>query len=217
MRFYIGLLLAVGAAAQIRAPQVGLARFGDGSVRSVSGVSGSMRSSAPVMNGVLRFASSGRLSIAKMPESIQVLGAGGDVLFETDAPAGPAVIGFSRDGLQALVHFSNGPSLAKCSRSGCEQLDITPPADAIAVSLGSRGTAFFAMESELIRMRLSDGAIVTRRHLEQKPSLVEADGNIVVLPEGAAADWMAPGWASAQDSGAHPSALHTMSGRLTRL
>ena len=138
MRIYIGLTLAVAAAAQIRSPQIGLARLADGSVRSISGVSGSMRSSAPVMERVLRFASSGRLSIAKLPESVRVLGPAGDVLFESDAPSGPAAIGFSRDGLQALVYFSDGPSLARCSRLGCEMLDIAPPAAAIAVSLITR-------------------------------------------------------------------------------
>jgi hypothetical protein len=217
MRIYIGLTLAVAAAAQIRSPQIGLARLADGSVRSISGVSGSMRSSAPVMERVLRFASSGRLSIAKLPESVRVLGPAGDVLFESDAPSGPAAIGFSRDGLQALVYFSDGPSLARCSRLGCEMLDIAPPAAAIAVSLGSRETAFLATESELIRVRLRDGAIVSRRKLDEQPSLVEADGSTVVLPEGAVADWMAPGWACVQDSGGHSSALYTRSGRMTML
>jgi HYDIN/CFA65/VesB-like, Ig-like domain len=69
----------------------------------------------------------------------------------------------------------------------------------------------------LIRVRLSDGAIVSRRKLDEKPSLVEADGNVVVLPEGAVADWMATGWACVQDSGGHSSALYTHSGRMTML
>jgi hypothetical protein len=217
MRLFVAFALAFSAAAQIRTPQVGVARFADGSIRSVSGVSGSMRSSAPVMDGVVRFASSGRLSIAKLPESVRVLGPANDVLFETDAPSGSAAIGFSRDGSQALVYFSNGPSLATCARNGCETLDIAPPLGAIAVSLGARGTAFFATESELIRVRLSDGATVSRRKLDEKPSLVEADGNVIVLPEGAVADWMAPGWACVQDSGGHSSALYTNTGRRTML
>jgi hypothetical protein len=217
MRLYITFTLAFAAAAQIRTPQIGVARFSDSSIRSISGVSGSMRSSAPVMGGVLRFASSGRLSIAKLPESVRVLGPGNDVLFETDAPSGTAAIGFSRDGLQALVYFSEGPSLATCTRAGCEMLDMLPPAGAVAVSLGARRTAFVATESELIRVRLSDGATVSRRKLDEKPSLVEADGNVVVLPEGAVADWMAPGWACVQDSGGHSSALYTPTGRMTML
>jgi hypothetical protein len=217
MRIFFALAVAMTTAGQIRAPHVGLARIGDGSVRNISGVSGSMRSSAPLMNGVVRFASSGRLSIAKLPDSLRVVGPSGDLLFETGAPPGQAAIGFSRDGLQALVYFNDGPSLAMCSRNACEFLDTVPPDGVVALSPATRTTAYFATESELIRVRLSDGAIMSRRNLDHKPSLIEADGGTVVLPEGAVADWMAAGWACVQDSGGHSSALSVRSGRMTML
>jgi hypothetical protein len=169
------------------------------------------------MDHVLRFASSGRLSIAKLADSIQVLDPNGGMLFDTDAPKGPAAIGFSGDGLQAVVYFAQGPSVARCSRYACQSLDITPPPDVRAVSLGPNRTAYFATSSELIRMRLTDGAIVSRRELDDTPSLIDADGKVTISPEGAVADWMAVGWACVRDAHGHSSALHTRSGRMTML
>ncbi len=217
MRLYTFLLLAATASAQIRAPQVGLARFGDGSVRRVAGVTGSMVSSQPLMDGVVRFAASDRLSVAKTPESVRVFDARGSLLFESDAPSGPAAIGFSRDGMQALVYFANGPALARCSRFECEALDVVPPKDVRAVSLASRGVAILATGSELIRLRLNDGATLGRLKLDSAPALVDPSGNLTVLPEGADADWMAPGWVCVHHADGHSSAMRSSTREMTAL
>ena len=138
MRLYTILLFALGASAQIHIPHVGIARFGDGTVRRVAGVSGSLTSSQPLMDGALRVGGSDQLAVAKLARSVRVFDASGSVLYESPAPDGGAVIGFSRDGAQALVYFSSGPSLAICSPAACDDVEATPPAGVRAVALASR-------------------------------------------------------------------------------
>jgi hypothetical protein len=217
MRPYTALLLVATASAQIRMPQIGPARFGDGSVRRVAGVTGSLVSSQPVMDGVLRFAASDRLSVAKLAESVRVFDANGGLLFESEAPSGPAVIGFSRDGMEALVYFTDVPALARCSRFECEALDIVPPPEVRAVSLALRGVALLATGSELIGLRLRDGAIIDRRKLDSAPALIDPAGNPIILPEGADADWMASGWVCVRHADGHSSALRTSTRQMSVL
>ena len=103
MRLAALCLCALSCAAQIRVPEAGLARFTDGSVRRVVGVSGNFAISESILSGATRVSSSGRLSIAKLPDAVVVLDTGGKMTARLDAPAGDAVIGFDRRGGEALV------------------------------------------------------------------------------------------------------------------
>jgi hypothetical protein len=207
MRILIALLVAGCIQAQIERPRIGLARGSDGIVRRVSGISGNVVVGGAVARGSLRFGSYGDLAVVKTAESVHVLDSDGGLLFETEAPAGPAVIGFAPGGKQALVYFSETGGTMRCTRSACTDTGIHFSEQVRAVALNGRGEAIFGTENEIVRVRLSDGAVSNRSPIDQPASLISPQGAAISLPEGTEADWMAEGWACVQDAKGHSSAL----------
>ena len=62
--------------------------------------------------GAISFSFSGRLGILKLASTIRVLDGEGALVSESDAPEGPAMIGFNAHGDSAIVYYPATQSLA---------------------------------------------------------------------------------------------------------
>lgn len=216
MRLASFALLACSAWSQVSLPTAGLARFQDGTVRHVTGVSGSLVAGEPVLSSVRSFASSGEIGLAKLDDRLVVLAPSGRVLSEAPSLPGPAVIGFSGDGRTALVYLESGPALVRCSAAGCSEAAPVPVANVRAVALAGR-YALLGTDTEVVRVRLSDGAMTHLHPVERAPALLAPDGTPKSLPEGSQAEWMAPDWIHISYSDGRSSAWNTATGAITVL
>jgi hypothetical protein len=107
------LFVAVSASAQpaIAPPQVGFMQDTAGSLRPVYGLAGNFLTGEPIAEGVISAAYSGSFGWAKTDSAVIVTDSQGQVIAASDAPEGPALFAFARDGKPALAYLFTFNSL----------------------------------------------------------------------------------------------------------
>jgi hypothetical protein len=130
-------IVAQSAAAQsgIRPPQLGFAGNADGTLRPVYGVAGNFILGPSVAGQVISQAFSGSLGLLKTDSTLAVFDGQGKVLATTDAAAGPAVFGFSLDGLTALAYVASSSTLVEWAAEEFTTIPFRPEISATDVVL----------------------------------------------------------------------------------
>jgi hypothetical protein len=105
--------VALNAAAQIRAPQMGFAGGADGTLRPVYGVAENFILGPSVSGRVISQAYSGSLGLLKTNGTLVAFGAQGQMLASIDAAPGPALFAFSPDGVTALAYVASSNTLVE--------------------------------------------------------------------------------------------------------
>jgi hypothetical protein len=152
----MGASTARSAAAQsgIKPPQLGFAGNRDGTLRPVYGVAGNFILGPSVAGQVISQAFAGSLGLLKTDSTLAVFDGQGKVLAATDAAAGPAVFGFSLDGLTALAYMASSNTLVEWASGEFAAIPFRPEISAtdvvLAIALPN------ALEASLIVQR-NDG------------------------------------------------------------
>ena len=164
-RVFSLLLLACWCTpAQIGLPRAGCFCDAAGRLRSVFGLAGNFVIGEPERAGVLAAACSGRLTVLKLPDAIEVR-RGDELLYRYDAAPGPALFAFSPRGDEALAWLPESAELLKLTAAAVTRLT---PRSIVTVLRG---------ESEAPVLLRPDGTLACARDRE----LVLGDA-VVPLP-----------------------------------
>src|SRR5438552_2392611 len=103
----IPFITAVVASAQpgIFPPRIGFAQDTAHSVRPMFGIAGNFIAGDSVAADVVSSGFSGSFGLLKTESSVTLQDQRGQTIANWDAPSGPALFGFTRDGAPALVYF----------------------------------------------------------------------------------------------------------------
>jgi hypothetical protein len=183
-------LMAVSLAAQstIRPPQMGFAGAADGTLRPVFGVAGNFIlgpsiSGKPGAGKVISQAFSGSLGLLKTDSTLVVFNGQGQVLATTAAAAGPALFGFSPDGVTAIAYIASSNTLIEWSDDRFATVPFGPEPDIVlAIALPN------AFEASLIVQR--NGEIwevefpLTRATVSSQKALAGVTAPVLALATG---------------------------------
>jgi len=171
--------VALNAAAQIRAPQMGFAGGADGTLRPVYGVAGNFILGRSVATKAISQAFSGSLGLLKTDATLVAFDGQGQVLARMDAAPGPALFAFSPDGVTALAYVASSNTLVEWR--GGKFSTVSPPSEPGTVVAIAMPNAF---EAALIIDRNGDLWEVGAASLKALPNvtvpvLAFASGNFV--------------------------------------
>lgn len=206
----IWLFLASGAAGQLGVPRIGCFVDDQHRLRPLSGVTASFLVGAPEAEEVISAACSGGLVLIKKAGSLEVRNRDGSA--EWPAPGGPALFGFSPNGLSALVYYPETRELFRVGRNAPVLLPL-PEGEVVAVGSPDGPAAVVRVNGELrivgedMRHAPADAA---------EPLLLLPDGDLLYtrgkelvlsersfeLPAAAAGlEWLGRGWVRVRLSG----------------
>jgi hypothetical protein len=149
----------------IEVPAIGAVVDSSGALRPVQGVAGSFLLGPASVPGVLSAACSEQMCLAKTDSKI--LSATG----ETDAPPGPAIVGFSGD--NAIVFFPEVNTFARWHADTLDPLDWTLDGEILSI----RATQ--------IAVRRNGSVSIVRPDDSTIDSIPDASGPVLLLPKGA--------------------------------
>jgi len=170
--------LVASAAAQsgIHPPQLGFAGDAGGTLRPVYGVAGNFILGQPVKEKVISEAFSGSLGLLKTDSTLVAFGKRGQVLATMEAAQGPALFGFSPDGLTGLAYLPSSNKLVEWKAGQFVTIPFySELGKVLAVFLPS------AFEASMIVQR-QDG--IWEVSLASQRALVEVTAPLLGLPSG---------------------------------
>jgi hypothetical protein len=166
----IALLSAGLATAQLGVPRIGCFVDGQHQLRTVSGIAANFLLGDPESGEIISAACSERLTLIKRENLLEVRIRNESV--EWSAPPGPALFGFSRDGLAALAYFPETKEWFRVDRFAMAQL---PPIEGEVLAVGNP-----EMPSAVVRR---DGALwIAGANL--RPAPADATEPLLLLPDG---------------------------------
>lgn len=178
----------LNAQSGIDGPSVGLVRDPSGAVRPVLGLAANFWLGKPVAVGVLSCGFSGRAGLLKTSSRLLVLDARGQTTATLDAPEGPALFAFSRDGAPSLVYY---PLAGQIQRWVVGRLEPIPldthaiPGVVLALSYngGPWATLLVQRDRTIWKLTISTftGFVRTRTAVPgiAAPVLLNGDGSLV--------------------------------------
>ncbi len=183
MRFWLLLLaVSVALAGDVSTPAIGFARSATGDIWRVSGIAGAFVTESTELNGAVSAGFSTALGIVKFGDTVRVLNANGELVNESSAPAGAALIGFNAKGDTAAVYYEAAQTLTLW-RDG-EWRDVPFSGDVgrvAAVAIGDSGSVLVAVAGDrlsVVSVRVSDGAIESMSGAGGAPA-----GPVLLMPD----------------------------------
>lgn len=156
------LLFSLGiAAAAVESPSVGYIRAADGSIVRVTGISGAFITTGTGEGATVALSFSGSLGFLKLDTSVQVVNGTGELLGESDAPAGPALFGFNANGDAGVAYYPATRELRLFANGQWQAIPFNAPDGVISVALKDADHVLVAAASDqltVLTIRTSDGA-----------------------------------------------------------
>lgn len=152
----------VWGANTVDTPSVGFALSADGSLLRVSGIAGAFITTATEHSDALSCGFSKQLGFVKLPSAVRVLNGDGELVSESEAPAGAALFGFNKDGDAGVAYYPDGSYLAALISGEWRRVPFSLGVPVLAVRLEDSGhlSAVIARgQLTLASIRISDGAI----------------------------------------------------------
>ena len=160
----------------ITSPQIGFVLDNASAVRPVMGVAGNFTLGDPIRGSVVSSAFLGSFGIVKTESALAVFDASGHILFEQDAPAGPALLG------SQLVYLTQTKALLRWTDTSLEPLPWTLEGDVLSVAEPDSGHVLAAVRRDdgiwLLLYSLASGAI------ESQSALPAGDGPVLLSDNG---------------------------------
>jgi len=183
---FLSLAPAIFAQSTLAPPHIGFVQDGRGSVHSVLGVAGNFLVGRAVSSGAVASAYAGSLGLIETDTQLIVTNAKGDAIATADAPKGPAVFGFSSDGVTALAYFQSTNTAITWNGRAFQSIQLDPVAGTVvSVAPGKSGNAALIIErgGELfqVTVNLNTGAAVSQEALAgiTAPALLDASGDLL--------------------------------------
>jgi hypothetical protein len=176
------------AASGVDTPSAGFALGADGTLIRVSGIGGAFVTAVTEHSGVVSSGFSGQLGFLKMPATIRVLNARGELVSELEASEGPAFFGFNKTGDAGVVYYPEAAALAVYVSRGWRGVPFQTDGDVIAVRLEDfeHLSAIVGRDQfSLVSIRTSDGAIENETALgpARAPVLLPPGGGVLFASE----------------------------------
>ena len=183
------LLLALcGSAAvaqvDLAPPRRGVTAGDSGSLRPLLGVAGSLTAGAPLRGGVVSAASSGRFTLVKTHDTVEVL-LDEETISVADAPEGRAIFAFTPGGAPGLAYFPATGGVMLWEGRAFRPAWSLNGVEVLAAAVRPHDIAAFAAAGEdgvrIETRRLRDGQLTAIETLAQArgPVLLGSDGAVV--------------------------------------
>lgn len=160
----------------ITSPQIGFVLDSTHAVRPVLGVAGNFSLGDPIRGNVVSSVFLGSFGIVKTESTLAVFDVSGQILFEQDAPAGPALFG------PQLVYLTQTKALLRWTDTSLERLPWTLEGDVLSVAEPDSGHVLAAVRRDdgiwLLLYSLASGAI------ESQSALPAGDGPVLLIDNG---------------------------------
>ncbi len=181
--------VAMWAQPAIAPPQIGFIQDSGNSLRPVYGLAGNFVLGDSTASGVEEASFSGSFGFLKTSSTLSVVDRQGQVVASQDAPAGPALFGFSRTGAPALVYLTDTNTLLQWSEGMFQQVSLDPQTFAstkvLSIAAVDTGQASFILQRDdglwEVRIQLSTGEVVSQTALLgiTAPVLMLATGDLI--------------------------------------
>ncbi len=169
------------AASGVSTPSAGSVLTADGLLVRVSGIAGAFVTTPTETSGAVASGFVQQFGFVKMPGSLRVMNAAGELVSEVDAPPGSAVFGFNVEGDAGVVHYPGEATLNLFTREEWRTVPFRADREVLALRLDDpeHVSAIVAGDPlSLISIRVSDGAV------ESEAALDNARGPVVLTASG---------------------------------
>ena len=178
-RILASFLLSVSIAftqPAITSPQIGFVLDSTHAVRPVLGVAGNFSLGDPIRGNVVSSVFLGSFGIVKTESTLAVFDVSGQILFEQDAPAGPALFG------SQLVYLTQAKALLRWTGVFLEPLPLVLDGEVLSIAQPDSGHVLAAVRRDdglwLFVLSLASGG------LESQSALPAGDGPVLFLADG---------------------------------
>jgi hypothetical protein len=171
--------------AQIATPQIGFIQDSGNALRPVYGIAGNFVLGDSAATDVQAASFSVSFGMLKTASTLIVIDRQGQVVASQDAPAGPALFAFSRNGAPALAYLPDANILLHWSDGVFQQVPLDPPTNVLSIASIDAGQAALILQRDDglwdVRVLLSTGETISQTALlgVTAPALMLATGELI--------------------------------------
>jgi hypothetical protein len=136
---FLSLCLAGLTQAQVNAPRIGFARFGDGSLRAVYGLQASFVLGKPVLQSVTAASFSDDGGLVATPGHIQLLSRDGSVVSDCESTDPAPVLNMDGDGSTAVAWLPASQTILHWEQGMCQSVSLPAPLTEHVTSISVAG------------------------------------------------------------------------------